>query len=338
VSSTTTRPVLACRLASAFAVAVAVVVVPLQWLGPAMAAPAGSMSSSPPRAAGYFKTRPVGTWSSLPSGRTCRHQVRESAWEPRPDNAGPNSQMPNTRRVHAALAARPRSTDGSYARKWDRWLLRRVTGHYTGTTDEIMQWAACKWGISDNVLRAVAVRESTWYQYEVYPSGRCVYLWGCGDLMPDSSSASLTYCTAISRRGHDYQADYGDGICPKTFSIVGIMSWQDPGWGQMKDDQNGTFPFSRNSTAFAMDYLAAELRGCYEGWERWLADAGTAGYSPGDLWGCVGAWYAGDWRSDSALGYIHRVRTELRDRTWLERGWRRVRPDCSPMYGCPQGS
>ena len=48
---------------------------------------------------------------------------------------------------------------GAYKKRWDSWLLQRVTGHYTGRTDEIFQWAACKWGISDNVLRAIAVRE-----------------------------------------------------------------------------------------------------------------------------------------------------------------------------------
>jgi hypothetical protein len=295
-------------------------------------------SSSPPRAAGYFRTRPVGAWSSLPSGRTCRNRIRHSSWEPRPDNAGPNNRMPSVKRVHAAFAARPLAVDGSYNKKWDRWLLQRVTGHFSGRTDEIMQWAACKWGISDNVLRAVAVRESTWYQYEVYPSGRCVLDWGCGDMMPSSTAASRVYCSAISARGHDYQADYGAGICPETFSIAGVMSWEDPSWGKMTSNQNGTFPFNRNSTAFALDYLASQLRGCYEGWEYWLRDTGTHTYAKGDLWGCVGAWYAGDWRSSHALGYIGRVRTELRNRTWLKPGWKRIRPSCSATYGCPRGS
>lgn len=333
--------VLAGRLAAALGlglvVALLVTIVPLQQRSTTPDLEL-SATSAAPRATGYFRTRPVGAWSSLPSGRTCRGRVHQSTWEPRPDNAGPNSRMPNVQRVHAAFAARPRAIDGAYNRRWDSWLLQRVTGRYTGTTDEIMQWAACKWGISDNVLRAIAVRESTWYQYEVYPSGRCVYLWGCGDMMPAGTAGARTYCSRISSFGHDYQADYGVGICPKTFSIAGIMSWQNPRWGVMRGNQNGTFPFNRNSTAFAMDYLAAELRGCYEGWERWLANTGTRTYARGDLWGCVGAWYSGDWRSDSALGYISRVRTELRNRTWLQPGWKRIRPRCSSIYGCPRGS
>jgi len=295
-------------------------------------------SSAAPRSAGYFRTRPVGAWSSLPSGRTCRRRIHHSSWEPRPDNAGPNNRMPSVKQVHASFAARPVAAGGAYARRWDRWLLQRVTGHFTGRTDEIFQWAACKWGISDNVLRAIAVRESTWYQYEVYPSGRCVTDWGCGDMVDEPSGATGVYCAAISREGHDYQADYGPGLCPETFSIAGVMSWEDPTWGRMPDNQNGTFPFNRDSTAFALDYLGSQLRGCYEGWEHWLKDTGTHTYAKGDLWGCVGAWYAGEWRSNRALGYIGRVRAELRNRTWLEPDWKRIRPGCSPTYGCPRGS
>lgn len=246
--------------------------------------------------------------------------------------------MPNRRKVHAAFAARPLSGDGSFRHKWDTWLLPRVTGHYTGTTDEIFQWAACKWGIADNVLRAIAVRESTWYQYEIYPSGRCVTDWGCGDMVDHATRATRTYCSAISRKGHDYQADYGAGLCPETFSIAGVMSWENPDWGRMRANQNGTFPFNRNSTAFAVDYLAANLRGCYEGWEPWLSGAGPVAYKAGDLWGCVGNWYAGEWRTHRALGYIHRVRRELRHRTWLESDWKHIHPSCSPKYGCPRGS
>jgi hypothetical protein len=298
----------------------------------------GALSSAPPRRSGYFKTRPVGAWDDLPGGRRCTRTVHRSTWEPRPDNAGPNSRMPRVGRVHRAFENRPRSLQHTYHRRWDRWLLPRVTGHFTGRTDEVFQWAACKWGISDNVLRAIAVRESTWFQHEIYPSGRCVVEWGCGDFFETPSAASSAYCDAIARQGRDYQLDFGAGNCPKTFSIVGVMSWQDPEWGAMRANQNGTFPFNRDSTAFAVDYLGATLRGCYEGWILWLADAGPAAYTRGDLWGCVGTWYSGEWRSAAALGYIGNVRRELADRTWLQPGWEDVRPACSPDYGCPRGS
>ena len=261
--------------------------------------------------------------------------VHRSPWEPRPDNYKRNHVMPDAAAVHKAFAVRPLAVDNNYDPRWDTWLLQRVDGHFTGTTDEIFQWAACKWGLSDNMLRAIAVRESTWYQYLTYPSGRCVTNWGCGDMVSTPTAASRTYCNAVARFGYDYQKDFGTGICPETFSIVGVMSWEAPSWGQMPDNQNGTFPFNRNSTAFAVDYLGAYLRGCYQGWERWLADGGNRTYTAGQIWGCVGSWYSGDWLSPAANRYISLVRAELANHTWLKPGWRSNRPGCSATYGCP---
>ena len=46
-------------------------------------------------------------------------------------------------------------------------LLRQITGNFTGTTDEILQWVACKWGIDVNIVRAEAVQESHWHQSQL---------------------------------------------------------------------------------------------------------------------------------------------------------------------------
>jgi hypothetical protein len=288
--------------------------------------------SDPPAADGYFTLAPVGGYTSLPSGPDCQTQVRYSTWEPRPDNAYPNHNTQDAAAVHTSLS-RQRSDAGAYNPLWFDFMLDRVDGQFAGRTDEHFQWAACKWGLPDNLLRAMAVRESTWFQYEVYPSGRPVNLWGSGDYFPAATVDSKTYCDGIAVFGRDYQADYGDGLCPKTFSILGIMSWQAPSWGQMPGNQNGTFPFNRNSTGFAVDYLAGYIRGCYEGWETWLGPS----YAAGDLWGCVGVWYAGDWHSTAADGYISRVQTELADKPWLGVTWPDEKPACSDVYGCPVG-
>ena len=32
-------------------------------------------------------------------------------------------------------------------------IAARVTGNFTGTTDMILQWAACKWGIDEDIVR-----------------------------------------------------------------------------------------------------------------------------------------------------------------------------------------
>jgi hypothetical protein len=185
------------------------------------------------------------------------------------------------------------------------------------------------------MLRGIAVRESTWFQYETYPSDRCVVNWGCGDLFSTDSQASHVYCDEVATvGGYDYQSDFGSGVCPKTFSIVGVMSWDDPAWEApmpaWPGNQNGTFPFSRDSTAFAVDYLASYLRGCFEGWVKWLHP------TSGDIWGCVGSWYSGDWRSSEANGYADRVRQEITRHTWLSPAFADIQPECDPTYGCPR--
>jgi hypothetical protein len=291
-------------------------------------------SSAPPPAGGYFSLASAGSWASLPSGTTCKGRIHASSWEPRPDNDKRNHVMVDPAAVHAAFAARPRAVGGAYDGRWDSWLLARVDGQFTGTTDEIFQWAACKWGLPDDLLRAIAVTESTWYQYLTYPSGRPVPNYGSGDVFSASSAASRVYCGFVARFGYDYQQDLGSGSCPQTFSIVGLKSWQDPAWGAWPDNQNGTFPFNRNSTAFAVDYLGGELRGCHEGWESWLKTTGTRGYAAGDLWGCVGSWYAGAWHTSDADNYIDQVRRALQTRPWLDSDWPEDKPGCTSS-GCP---
>ena len=166
------------------------------------------------------------------------------------------------------------------------------------------------------------------------PVGRCYSYYGCGDFFNSSSAASSVFCNAIARYGYDYQRDYGAGLCPQTFSILGIKSWLAPSWGQMPDNQNGTFPFNRDSTAFAADYYASHIRGCLEGWIFWLDDVNPA-YGPGDLWGCVGNWFSGDWHSGAADRYSSEVQGHLNSHIWLQADFPSDKPGCHPTYGCP---
>jgi hypothetical protein len=277
--------------------------------------------------------------------------------------------MPAPGAMAASFASRRRNRGGSYNRRWDSWLLPRVDGQFTGTTDEILQWAACKWGLPDNLLRAVAVVESTWFQYLHYPNdvsggdggggGSCYWNRGCGDAFSGPTAASRTYCKGIASHGitsatvHDYQQDpvtsFGGypytpqlGMCPKTFSILGVMSWDAPSWEApypaYPGNQNGTFPFTRDSTAAAADYWGAYIRGCYEGWAYWLRKrTGPGTYAAGQLWGCVGAWYSGAWRNPAANTYIAHVKTEEQHHTWLTASFDDPTQQytCDPKYGCP---
>ena len=79
-------------------------------------------------------------------------RVDRTRWEPRPQNRDENHRRPS-----ADTLRRFR-----HASELPRAYKRRVSGGYTGTTDEIIQWGARKWGFSPDVLRAVAVVESWW--------------------------------------------------------------------------------------------------------------------------------------------------------------------------------
>jgi hypothetical protein len=296
--------------------------------------PPPTLLPSPP---GYFTmVVPPGDSSSLPSDAICAARLQRSPWEPRPSNTSANHHLVNPDAFRESLASRPRASQYHYTAQWDNWLLPRVDGQFRGTTDEILQWAACKWGLPDNFLRAVADLESTWYQKALYGAGQCVPLYGCGDFFTtEPYPARKTYCNELFRvGGYNYEADYGDGYCPKTFSVVGVMTWWNPSWGpHWADNQNGTFPFVRDSTAAAVDYIASQIRGCYEGWELQLA----RNYTKGDLLGCAGAWNSGVWYSARARVYIQRLKQEMRTRPWRGSKFLQWHPPCSADYGCPVG-
>jgi hypothetical protein len=206
-----------------------------------------------------FPTLPPG--SDLPSAAECAELVRRSNWEPRPLNAQANQ----TRGVSGV--ARINGASSAYNER----MASRIDGDFTGTTDEIIQWGACKWGFDEDIVRAVAVMETWWRQSTV------------GD---DGESYGLL----------------------QVRSTVHV----------------GTFPHSRDSTAYAVDYALAWRRACYEGEFKWLNDPGrTGGYVTGDEWGCVGVWFSGNWYDgdenvpySGAKAYIKGVKQHLAQRTW----------------------
>jgi hypothetical protein len=87
--------------------------------------------------------------------------VDRSRWEPRPRNREENGRTPS------------RDTLRQF-RRWSelpRAYKRRVSGDFTGTTDEIIQWAAHKWGFAPDLVRAVATIESWWKMSAVGDDG-----------------------------------------------------------------------------------------------------------------------------------------------------------------------
>ncbi len=105
----------------------------------------------------HFGTLPSS--ASLPSDATCAAEI---PWESEmvPANSGTNSTMPSQGQLDAYRA------DGYAADVYGgSWAYARVDGQYTGNTDMIFRWAACKWGIDEDVVRAQATIEQwSWNQ------------------------------------------------------------------------------------------------------------------------------------------------------------------------------
>ena len=151
----------------------------------------------------------------------------------------------------------------------------RVTGNFTGTTDEIIQWGACKWGIDEDIVRAQAVQESNWHQSDL--------------------------------------GDCDGGVAPGGCQSVGILQVKG---ADSPPTYPGTWPYASRSTAFDVDFMLGIMRACYEGKETWLGN----GYHAGDIWGCVGRWFSGDWYQNSQ-DYISLIQKHLAVKAWSKPGF-----------------
>jgi hypothetical protein len=231
----------------------------------------------PPALEGAFTVLAPG--SPLPSDAACAARFHRSAWEPVPANRVPNHRMP----------PRPNAL-GNFSQwdaEWNANYKPRISGHFTGTTDEIIQWAACKWGWSDNVARAEAVVESRWNQANGPKQG-------FGDYTEDAAN-----CT------YDFKPP-----CPTSFGIMQVK-WHFHPADVPSTSPQSSYPWTIRSTAFNLDLQLAEMRGCYDGLSTYL------GNTKGDLWGCLQSWFSGAWTPGGGP-YAAEVRAALDAEQWRE--------------------
>jgi hypothetical protein len=245
----------------------------------------------PPAPPGYFGTDPsrdcvdrsetsCNLPSSLPrSASFCASSIIQSSWEPRPDNNSANHTVGDGTYTWGPAATDP---------YWAGWAAKvpLVQGQFTGTTTEMFSWAGCRWGIDEDLLRAVAVIESTWHEST----------WGdrCSGTDPTIGS----------------------------FSVMQIKNKKCDGsllWGGMPDVVNST---ALAVDLYAARLRACYNGDFYDG-GSWLYGGQTvrqiaaAHGWPYILWGCVGSWYSGAWYDSGAQTYISHVQTALAARTWL---------------------
>ncbi|MGO9060764.1 MAG: O-antigen ligase family protein [Candidatus Binataceae bacterium] len=238
----------------------------------------------------HFPTLPP--HAALPSGAQCAMEVRNGrSWEPRSTNSAANQRVPTSAEL-TLFHLKP--IKGSFVPAQD---FARVDGQFTGTTDQILRWGACKWGIDEDVVRAEAVAESHWRQDDT------------GD-----SSNDLSRCPP----GRGFSGAWDGTGCKLSYGIM-----------QMKFTSFNGWPLSKDSTAFNVDFRLAYQRACMNGDISYLRQQTPAGNHPAYpdgttgqmLWGCMGDWFSGSWYDPGALRYIAEVKSALADRTWAKAGF-----------------
>jgi hypothetical protein len=231
-----------------------------------------------------FGTLPPG--AKLPSAGQCARWVRAS---PSPENRPANKTFNETTGQHVGTSFFPAGDSPQVSR-----LAPLINGDFTGTTEEILRWAACKWGVDQNVVFAQAAVESWWRQTHL------------GDWGADAG---------LCPPGHGLGGDGTPGKCPQSY---GILQNRYP-------FEKAAWPSIGTSTAMNADAAYAIWRSCYDGDEIWLNNEPRGQqYHAGDLWGCVGRWYAGSWYTPAAKQYIGAVKQALRERVWEQAEFRQA--------------
>ena len=185
-----------------------------------------------PGGSGGFVTLPVG--AVLPSGAECASRVKSAA-EVRPENNAANSNE------GSRSNANTRSDWSGFA---------RVDGDFSGTTDEIIQWAACKWGIDEDIARAQVIKESYWYQSANGDAGES---WGLGQVRDTAHQSAFQYGSVNARNSSAYNLDYTYASWRACYE--GVYTWLNT------VERNGT-------------YAAGDVWGCLGVWfsGRWYVN------------------------------------------------------------------
>jgi len=179
-----------------------------------------------------------------------------------------------------------------------------VTGNYRGSTDMILRWAACKWGIDEDVARAQAWTESKWHQGGPNPGD------GGGDKRFTQHECIQGNFSTLWNLGCA-------NCCYQSWGILQTKVYYAP----------GTWPMIKDSTAFNADYRYADQRACMNGdYYGYFASRAqqpntyAADIASGDLnrilWGCIGMHFSGGWYRPPSRRYISEVQGYLTTRPW----------------------
>jgi hypothetical protein len=161
------------------------------------------------------------------------------------------------------------------------------------STDDLIQWAAHKWGIPENWLRAEFALESSWNGFMQ------------GDEVSVSRNWYERYPLQSRVRG--------------TLSVDASMGITQVKWIPDGSVGAGTEPLRWESTAFNLDYQAAIVRFYYDNPAGTRSSWGDSSYAPCQAWRSIGGWDEPyPWGNAIQASYVAVVQQRLRDQIWTQ--------------------
>ena len=200
-----------------------------------------------------------------------------------PENAQANDYVPTEAEL-AAFHAAEKGTGWVYSA-----YVTGTPGIKDPSTDDLIQWAAAKWGIPTEWLRALCYGESNWSQAHVTDNRKVSKEWYA--LYPP-------------------QARIAGSNEEEVYESMGITSLK---WMPEGSEPPGTEPLRWKSTAFNLDFLASQLRYYYDGLATWVKGS----YREGEAWNSVAAWFEpAPWKGSQQVWYIDYLKRILEEKPW----------------------
>jgi hypothetical protein len=238
-------------------------------------------------AAGCPVARPQTKWRAPGSSpltdaqaAACVHRSGEN----RPQNARQNARAPAASELRAFRTARDSTgrTPGQYNPNF-RYVTGRAARYGLRSTDDMIEWAAYKWGIPANLVRAQMILESGW---------------------------SMLFKGDRRDWGHRVAGRY-----PKLAVLDRDSVWESLGIAQIRWRHTvpwnaGVEPLRWKSTGFAMDYSQALIRYYFDGYCDWCGSR----YRPGDPDGAYRAYVSGSW--SAGHWYAKGIRRRAASKPW----------------------
>jgi hypothetical protein len=246
-----------------------------------------SAPAPPATPAGCPVARPQATWRAPGSPPLTDAQAATCvarSGENRPQNAGQNAHAPTTAELAAFRTARDSAgrTPAEYNRNFG-YVTGAAARYGLRSTDDLIEWAAYKWGVPENLVRGQMVMESGWSMLQK------------GD--------RRDWATPVA------------GLYPTLAVIDSDSVWESLGIAQIRWRHTvpwnpGVEPLRWQSTAFALDYSQALIRYYFDGYCDWCG----AGYAAGNPDGAYRTYVSGSW--NDGQWYADGVRSNAASRPW----------------------